>query len=97
MQTNTDSKIKIINSDVNELTLSDKVDVIVTDPPYADDVPYPEVSDFYYVWLKRIIPFSYKTQWEEFVPRDIGVDKERSKAFGDGIGCLLYTSDAADE
>jgi putative DNA methylase len=90
MQTNTDSKIEIINSDVNELTLSDKVDVIVTDPPYADDVPYPEVSDFYYVWLKRIIPFPYKTQWEEFVPRDIGVDKERSKAFGDGIGSYEY-------
>ncbi|MEJ2771397.1 MULTISPECIES: DUF1156 domain-containing protein [unclassified Stygiolobus] len=93
MQTNTDSKIEIINSDINELTLSDKVDVIVTDPPYADDVPYPEVSDFYYVWLKRIIPFSYKTQWEEFVPRDIGVDEERSKVFGDDIGSYEYFRD----
>jgi putative DNA methylase len=90
MQTNTDSQIEIINSDVNELTLSDKVDVIVTDPPYADDVPYPEVSDFYYVWLKRIIPFPYKTLWEEFVPRDIGVDEERSKVFGDDIGSYEY-------
>jgi len=86
IQTNTDSKVEIINSDVNELTLSDKVDVIVTDPPYADDVPYPEISDFYYVWLKRIIPFPYRTQWEEFVPRDIGVDEARSKAFGNSIG-----------
>jgi putative DNA methylase len=90
VQTNTDSKIEIINSDVNELTLSDKVDVIVTDPPYADDVSYPEVSDFYYVWLKRTIPFPYKTQWEEFVPRDIGVDEERSKVFGDDIGSYEY-------
>jgi len=90
MQTNTDSKIEIINSDVNELTLSDKVDVIVTDPPYADDVPYPEISDFYYVWLKRIIPFPYKTQWEEFVPKDIGVDEERSEVFGDDIGSYEY-------
>jgi putative DNA methylase len=86
IQTNTDSKIEIINSDVNELTLSDKVDVIVTDPPYADDVTYPELSDFYYVWLKRIIPFPYKTQWEEFVPKDIGVDEARSEVFGDNIG-----------
>lgn len=90
MQTNTDSRIEIINSDVNELTLSDKVDVIVTDPPYADDVPYPEVGDFYYVWLKRIIPFPYKTLWEEFVPKDIGVDEERSKVFGDNIGSYEY-------
>ena len=86
IQTNTDSQIEIINSDVNELTLSDKVDVIVTDPPYADDVPYPEVDDFYYVWLKRIIPFPYKTLWEEFAPRDIGVDEKRSEVFGDNIG-----------
>ncbi|MFP3203748.1 MAG: DUF1156 domain-containing protein, partial [Sulfolobus sp.] len=93
IQTNTDSKIEIINSDVNELTLSDKVDVIVTDPPYADDVSYPEVSDFYYVWLKRIIPFPYKTQWEEFAPRDIGVDEERSKVFGDDIGSYEYFRD----
>ncbi len=90
IQTDSDSQIEIINSDVNELTLSDKVDVIVTDPPYADDVPYPEVSDFYYVWLKRIISFPYKTQWEEFVPRDIGVDKARSKVFGDNVGSYEY-------
>ncbi|MEM1510088.1 MAG: DUF1156 domain-containing protein [Thermofilaceae archaeon] len=30
-------------------------DLIVTDPPYRDDVPYVELSDFYYVWLKRAL------------------------------------------
>jgi len=90
IQTNTESQIEIINSDVNELTLSDKVDVIVTDPPYADDIPYPEVDDFYYVWLKRIIPFPYKTLWEQFVPKDIGVDEKRSKVFGDDTGSYEY-------
>ncbi len=30
-------------------------DFIVTDPPYYDDVPYTELSDFYYVWLKRAL------------------------------------------
>ncbi|MBB5254122.1 DUF1156 domain-containing protein [Sulfurisphaera ohwakuensis] len=90
IQTNSNSQVEILNFDVNELTLSNKVDVIVTDPPYADDVPYPEVSDFYYVWLKRIIPFPYSTQWEEFVPKDIGVDEERSKTFGDGVGSYEY-------
>ncbi|MEM1606501.1 MAG: hypothetical protein QXW41_09675, partial [Fervidicoccaceae archaeon] len=30
-------------------------DIIVTDPPYYDDVPYAELSDFYYVWLKRAL------------------------------------------
>jgi len=30
-------------------------DLIVTDPPYRDDVAYAELSDFYYVWLKRAL------------------------------------------
>ncbi len=29
------------------------VDVIVTDPPYYDNVMYAELADFFYVWLKR--------------------------------------------
>jgi putative DNA methylase len=30
-------------------------DLIITDPPYRDDVPYTELSDFYYIWLKRAL------------------------------------------
>ncbi len=28
------------------------VDVVLTDPPYYNNLPYSEMSDFYYVWLK---------------------------------------------
>ncbi|AWR95425.1 DUF1156 domain-containing protein [Acidianus brierleyi] len=91
--TNSNSQVEILNSDVNELNLSDKIDLIVTDPPYADDVPYPEVSDFYYVWLKRVFPFSYNTQWEELVPKDIGVDEERTKTFDNSVGTYDYFRD----
>jgi adenine-specific DNA methylase len=28
-------------------------DAIITDPPYYDSVPYSDLSDYYYVWLKR--------------------------------------------
>lgn len=28
-------------------------DAIITDPPYYDAVPYADISDFFYVWLKR--------------------------------------------
>lgn len=30
-------------------------DVIVTDPPYYDSVPYSDLSDYFYVWIKRSI------------------------------------------
>ena len=32
------------------------IQVWFTDPPYYDSVPYAHLSDFFYVWLKRIIP-----------------------------------------
>lgn len=33
----------------------DCADCIVTDPPYYDLVPYADLSDFFYVWLKRML------------------------------------------
>jgi len=54
---NTTGSVKIILDDASELSKlnGEKFDVIVTDPPYADDVPYSELSDFYYIWLKRAL------------------------------------------
>jgi adenine-specific DNA methylase len=33
----------------------ESVDLFVTDPPYYDAVPYADLADFFYVWLKRTI------------------------------------------
>ena len=33
-------------------------DVIVTDPPYYDAIPYSDLMDFFYVWLRRILGVS---------------------------------------
>jgi len=30
-------------------------DAVITDPPYYDNVPYADISDFFYVWLKRSV------------------------------------------
>lgn len=35
--------------------VDDSVDVLVMDPPYYDNVMYAELSDFFYVWLKRTV------------------------------------------
>jgi adenine-specific DNA methylase len=32
---------------------------VITDPPYYDAVPYADLSDFFYVWLKRSVGFLY--------------------------------------
>ncbi len=31
------------------------LDAVITDPPYYDSVPYSDISDFFYVWLRRTL------------------------------------------
>jgi len=51
------SRVRVLLDDASSLSKlgGEKFDLIVTDPPYRDDVPYAELSDFYYVWLKRAL------------------------------------------
>lgn len=43
-----------IQSDATKLSLNDKF-LISTDPPYYDNIGYADLSDFFYVWLRRTI------------------------------------------
>ena len=47
------------------------IDAVVMDPPYYDNVMYAELSDFFYVWLKRTAGYIYP----EFFRRPL-TDKE---------------------
>ena len=49
--------------------LSEKYDIILTDPPYMDDVPYGEISEFFYVWLIRLLK-EYYPELPDRVPVD---------------------------
>ena len=46
---------EVVLGDARDLSvlLEGEPDAIVVDPPYYDNVPYAELSDFFYVWLKR--------------------------------------------
>jgi len=49
-------KAIIGQSSANQLTFEDDYfDAVLTDPPYYNSVPYADLSDFFYVWLKRSI------------------------------------------
>ena len=37
------------------------VDLILTDPPYYDNLAYSELSDFYYAWLRKPVDWPQKT------------------------------------
>jgi len=47
----------------------DKVDLVITDPPYADNVNYSEVADFFYVWLRLSLKKHYPCSLPEFTPK----------------------------
>jgi adenine-specific DNA methylase len=32
---------------------------VSTDPPYYDNVPYADLSDFFYVWLRRSLKLPF--------------------------------------
>jgi putative DNA methylase len=51
------SRVRVLLDDATSLSKleGERFDLIVTDPPYRDDVAYAELSDFYYVWLKRAL------------------------------------------
>jgi putative DNA methylase len=36
-----------------------ELDAVVSDPPYYDNIPYADLADYFYVWLKRAIGFLY--------------------------------------
>jgi putative DNA methylase len=39
--------------------LEASIDAVITDPPYYDNVPYANISDFFYVWLRRTVGALY--------------------------------------
>ncbi len=36
----------------------DSVDLVVTDPPYMDNVHYSELADFFHSWLREVVPYN---------------------------------------
>ncbi|MDB9346748.1 DUF1156 domain-containing protein [Nodularia spumigena] len=64
----------------------DSVQFICTDPPYYDAVPYADLSDFFYVWLKRTLPPNLSANFSnELTPKDeeciVDEVKGKDKAF----------------
>lgn len=58
-------KYHVENESANLLSMQDECfDLVITDPPYAGSVQYAEMSDFFYVWLHKVL----KDHYEEFEP-----------------------------
>ena len=88
---NLSSEIKITKSSATDLPYSDSYfDAIFTDPPYYDNINYAELSDFYYILLKKTIGELYPELFTTtLVPKTKEIvanpsrqgNKEKSKIF----------------
>jgi len=59
----------INESATNPFLADDSVDLVVTDPPYYDVIPYADCSDFFYVWLKRMFKSVISTPFSDELSR----------------------------
>lgn len=82
----------VLRGSATRIPLEDNsLDAIITDPPYYDAVPYADLSDFFYVWLKRTIghlypadfrtPLTPKAQEAVQNPVRHGGDNSKAKVF----------------
>lgn len=67
-------KLALMCASADELTdvATHSVDAVVMDPPYYDNVMYAELSDFFYVWLKRTVGLIYPEHFSQYL-----TDKDR--------------------
>lgn len=81
-----DGSASISYGDSATLGLPDgSVDLVVTDPPFMDNVHYSELADFFHAWLRQIRPFaSYPRAATTRSPEE--VQSTSPDEFGAGIG-----------
>lgn len=49
----------------------ESADVFFTDPPYYDAIPYSDLSDFFYVWMKRTLKNDFPVLFKETLTNKI--------------------------
>ncbi len=52
-------------------------DIIITDPPYGDDVQYGESSEFFYVWMRRVL-----SKYYDNLPLRVPLDEDYCESQG---------------
>jgi putative DNA methylase len=52
---------EVVQCDATRLHRGNKPKIISTDPPYYDNISYADLSDFFYVWLRRTLGALYPT------------------------------------
>ncbi|MFW6173832.1 MAG: DUF1156 domain-containing protein, partial [Elusimicrobiota bacterium] len=76
---------------------NERIDAVITDPPYYGNVMYSELSEFYYIWLRLALKSKYEYFQGEHTPNtaEVIVNREQKKDkrdFVDGLTAVLKES-----
>ena len=74
----------VVQGDLRDVDLDGQYDVVLTDPPYYDNVIYSELADFYYVWLRLVLEDSHPEFEPEHTPRESAVVSNPATGTDDG-------------
>jgi len=96
------AKATVFQQDASYADFSGKA--VSTDPPYYDNVPYADLSDYFYVWLRTSIEHSYPNLFstvlvpkaQELIaePSRFGGDQEKARDFFEaGLGAVFASID----
>lgn len=86
---------RVLRGSATRIPLEDNyLDAIVTDPPYYDAVPYADLSDFFYVWLRRSIGHLYPEHFRTpTTPKSQEATQNPMRHKGNNIDAKLYFED----
>lgn len=95
------SNVNLMAGDSREQlsAVTEIIDCIITDPPYAGNVNYSELSDFYYVWQRLILNSRYPIFAPEYTPKTNEIVENRirghsSQDFRQGLENVFVLSRA---
>jgi putative DNA methylase len=74
---------------------SESIDLVITDPPFGNNIQYSELADFFYVWLRKALLERYPDQFAgELTPKAVEVvtNPVREKQDPDGFYKRLLTA-----
>jgi len=100
------SQVSIVCGSSTTLQLDRTLDAIITDPPYYDAIPYSDLSDFFYVWLRRVLGAWYGSELGQLlspkrdeliqhVGRFDGDNQRAKKFYEDGMAVAFQRAYAA--
>ena len=92
------TSVPCINQQSSRDPVSQTIDGIITDPPYYDAIPYADLSDFFYVWLRRSIGDRFPDAFAELLtPKSAELVQHSGRFDGDNEAARVFYEDGMAE